>query len=192
NDVDLKSNAPGFLAGGGLSGALVPLPTDPTGALAVVGGYTFGGQRPYGLTWTMGVQHVFHKNYTFEARYVGTRGVHLWNQSRLNFYPLVSPTNYIPTFFALPSASTLASLTKTLNDVSSYIVPGGTPDDPYNSLASRGSAANITSYAPQANSLYNGLALQLNKHFSNNFSFIAAYTWSHLEDNATATNFSTY
>jgi Carboxypeptidase regulatory-like domain len=192
NDVNLASNAPGFLAGGGLSGALVPLPTDPTGALAVVGGYTFGGQRPYGLTWTMGVQHVFHKNYTFEARYVGTRGVHLWNQTRLNYYPLVSPTNYLPTFFSMPSAATLAGLTKTFNDVSSYIVPGGTADDPYNSLASRGSAANITSYAPQANSLYNGLALQLNKHFSNNFSFIAAYTWSHLEDNATATNFSTF
>ncbi len=91
NDVNLASNAPGFLAGGGLSGALVPLPTDPRGALAVVGAYTFGGQRPYGLSWTMGVQHVFHKNYTFEARYVGTRGVHLWNQTRLNYYPLVSP-----------------------------------------------------------------------------------------------------
>ena len=49
-----------------------------------------------------------------------------------------------------------------------------------------------TGYAPQANSLYNGLALQLNRRFSNNFSFIAAYTWSHLEDDATATNFSTY
>ncbi len=91
----------------------------------------------------------------------------------------------------MPSAATLAGLTKTFNDVSNYIVPGGTPGDPYNSLSSLGSAANITSYAPQANSLYNGLALQLNKHFSNNFSFIAAYTWSHLEDNATATNFST-
>jgi hypothetical protein len=192
NDVNLSSNAPGFLAGGGLSGALAPLPTTPGAALGVVGAYTFGGQRPYGLTWTMGVQHVFHKNYTFEARYVGTRGVHLWNQSRLNIYPLVSPTNYIPTFFTMPSASTLASLTKTLNDVSSYIVPGGTVNDPYNSLATLGSQANITAYAPQSNSLYNGLALQLNKHFSNNFSFIAAYTWSHLEDDATATNFSTY
>ncbi len=192
NDVNLNVQTPGFLAGGGLPGNSVPLPTTPAAALGVVGSYTFGGQRPYALTWTMGVQHVFKKNYTFEARYVGTRGVHLWTQSRLNIYPLVSPSNYIPTFFTMPSAATLASLTKTLGDVGSYIVPGGTPDSQQNSLATLGSAANITSYAPEANSLYNGLALQLNRRFSNGLSFVAAYTWSHLEDDATATNFSTY
>ena len=192
NDVNLNVQTPGFLASGGLPGSAVPLPTTPAAALGVVGSYTFGGQRPYALTWTMGVQHVFKKNYTFEARYVGTRGVHLWNQSRLNIYPLVSPTNYIPTFFTMPSAATLAALNKTLGDVENYIVPGGTADFPQNSLATLGSAANITSYAPQANSLYNGLALQLNRRFSNGLSFIAAYTWSHLEDDATATNFSTY
>jgi hypothetical protein len=192
NDVNLNVQTPGFLASGGLPGSAVPLPTTPAAALGVVGSYTFGGQRPYALTWTMGVQHVFKKNYTFEARYVGTRGLHLWNQSRLNIYPLVSPSNYIPTFFTMPSAATLASLNKTLGDVENYIVPGGTPDFPQNSLATLGSQANITSYAPQANSLYNGLALQLNRRFSNGLSFIAAYTWSHLEDDATATNFSTY
>ncbi|MGA7413741.1 MAG: carboxypeptidase regulatory-like domain-containing protein, partial [Bryobacteraceae bacterium] len=192
NDVNLSSNAPGFLAGGGLSGASVPLPTDPAGALGVVGSYTFGGQRPYGLTWTMGVQHVFKKNYTFEARYIGTRGVHLWTQSRLNIYPLVSPSNYIPTYFTNPGAATFASLGRTLGDVQNYIVPGGTADLPFNGLASLGSANNITGYAPEANSLYNGLALQLNRRFSNGLQFIAAYTWSHMEDNATATNFSTY
>ncbi len=192
NDVNLNAITPFFLKNGGLSGASVPLPTDPAGALSVIGSYTFGGQRPYGLSWTMGVQRVFKKNYTFEARYVGTRGVHLWNQSRLNIYPLVSPTNYIPTFFAMPSAATLAGLTTNLGQVKSYIVPGGTPDFQQNNLASLGSAANIVGYAPQANSLYNGLALQLNRRFSNGLAFIAAYTWSHLEDNATVTNFSTY
>ena len=45
---------------------------------------------------------------------------------------------------------------------------------------------------PQASSTYHGLALQLNRRFSNGLTFIGAYTWSHLEDDATATNFSTY
>jgi hypothetical protein len=192
NDVNLTANAPGFLAGGGLSGASVPLPTDPAAALGVVGSYTFGGTRPYGLTWTMGVQHVFKKNYTFEARYIGTRGVHLYTQSRLNIYPLVSPSNYIPTYFTSPGAATFASLGRTLGDVQNYIVPGGTAAQPFNSLASLGSLNNITGYAPEASSLYNGLALQLNRRFSNGLQFIAAYTWSHMEDDATATNFSTY
>ncbi len=192
NDVNLSNQTPGFLASGGLPGSAVPLSTNPTQALAPIGSYTFGGSRPYALSWNLGVQHVFLKNYTFEARYVGTRGVHLWNQTQLNFYPLVSANNYIPTFLTMPSAATLASLGKTLGDVENYITPGGTADDPYNSYAALGSQAKMTTYAPQANSLYNGLALQLNRRFSNGLAFIAAYTWSHAEDDATATNFSTY
>ncbi len=182
----------GFLANGGLPGTAKPLPTTQAGALAVLGSYTYGGKRPYGLTWTLGVQHVFWQNYTFEARYVGTRGVHLWNQTRQNIFPRVSPTNYIPTFLSMPSASTFASLSKTLADVKSYIVPGGTPANPSNDLAVYGSEANIVGYSPQASSTYHGLALQLNRRYSNGLGFIGAYTWSHLEDDATATNFSTY
>src|SRR5208283_3172020 len=118
--------------------------------------------------------------------------VHLWNQSRLNILPKVNANNYIPTFFTMPSASTFASLTKTLAQVKSYIVPGGTAATQTNNLGINGSDANIVAYAPQATSFYNGLALQLNRRFSNGLAFIGAYTWSHLLDDATATNFSTY
>ena len=192
NDVDLNSNAPNFLKNGGLSGGLVPLPTKPADALSVIGSYTFGGKRPYGLTWTLGVQRVLGKNYTVEARFIETKGVHLWNQSRLNIYPRVTATNNIPTFFTMPSAATLAGLTTTLAKLQGTIVPGGTKALPFNSLAALGSQANIVGYAPQAYSSYSGLALQLNKRYSNNLSYIMAYTWSHLIDDATATNFSTY
>jgi len=193
NDCPGPKCAPtGFLASGGLPGSAVPLPTDQMGALAAVSSYTYGGKRPYGLTWTGGVQHVFKNNYTFELRYVGTRGVHLWNQTRQNIFALVSPNNYIPTFTSMPSAATFASLTKTLADVKSYIVPGGTAAEHTNDLAGYGSDANIVGYSPQASSFYNGLAAQLNRRYSNGLSYIVAYTWSHLEDDATATNFSTY
>jgi hypothetical protein len=193
NDCPGVNCAPtGFLASGGLPGTSKSLPTDQAGALAVLGSYTYGGKRPYGLDWTLGVQHVFKHNYTFEARYVGTRGVHLWNQTRQNIVPRVNANNYIPTFLTMPSADTFASLTTTLADVKSYIVPGGTADIPFNRLAVYGSEANIVGYSPQASSTYHGLALQMNRRFSNGLAFIAAYTWSHLEDDATATNFSTY
>lgn len=193
NDCPGVNCAPtGFLASGGLPETAQPLPTDQAGALSVLSSYTYGGKRPYGLTWTLGVQHVFKKNYAFEARYVGTRGVHLWTQTRQNIFPLVNVNNYIPTFFTIPSQSTFASLTKTLADVKSYIVPGGTAANPSNDLAIYGSDTNIVGYAPQASSTYHGLALQMNRRFSNGLAFIAAYTWSHLEDDATATNFSTY
>ena len=190
NDVDLNSNAPNFLKNGGLPGSSVALPTTPRGALSVVSSYTYGGQRPYGLVWTMGVQHVFKGNYTLEARYTGTRGVHLWNQTRGNIFSRVNASNFIPTFYSAPTS--FAGLTKTLAQVKSYIVPGGTAALPQNALASMGSQANIVGYAPQATSTYHGLALQLNKRFSNGLTYIAAYTWSHNMDDATATNFSTY
>ena len=142
------------------------------------------------------MQHVFAKNYTFEARYVGTRGVHLWNQTQLNFYPQVSANNYIPTFLTMPSPGTLAGLTQTLGNVENYITPGGTPDDGLQLLrAAIGSKAKMTAYAPQANSLYNGLALVTIHQVTLSERFVVyrtAYTWSHLEDDATATNFSTY
>jgi hypothetical protein len=192
NDCPGLNCAPiGFLASGGLPGSAVALPTDQEGALGPISSYTWGGKRPYGLTWNLGIQHVFKKNYTFEARYVGTRGVHLWNQTQLNIFDKVSPTNYIPTFFTMPDAATLASLTKTYKMVNSYITPGGTAALPTNEFATLGAQLKWTGYAPQATSLYNGLALQLNRRYSNGLAFIAAYTWSHAEDDATATNFST-
>ncbi len=192
NDVDLNSNAPNFLANGGLPGNPNPLPTTQREALGLLSSITYGGKRPYGLTWDLGVQHVFDKNYTFEARYVGTRGVHLWTQTRANIDSLVTPTNYTPTYFSMPSAGTLASLPLNLGDVKSRIVPGGTADRPFDTLAAYGSLQNLTGYNPEATSTYHGLALQLNRRYSNGLMLIAAYTLSHLEDNATATNFSTY
>jgi len=192
NDCPGSKCAPtGFLASGGLPGTAVALPNDPKGALGPIASYTFGGKRPYGLTWTLGVQRVFAKNYTLEVRYTGTRGVHLWNQTRLNVEAEVNPSNYIPTFFSLPSPSALAGFTKTLSQVETP-VPCGTTSLYYNDLACKGSGSNIVGYAPQATSTYHGLANQLTRRFSSGLSFIAAYTWSHTEDDATATNFSTY
>jgi hypothetical protein len=44
----------------------------------------------------------------------------------------------------------------------------------------------ITSYRPIGNSEYHGLAVDVNKRFSNHFFLKAGYTWSHLMDDSTA------
>jgi hypothetical protein len=82
----------------------------------------------------------------------------------------------------MPDAATLAGLNTTLGDINAL---------PNNDLAQYGFKQNITGYHPWGNSRYNGLQLQLNKRYSNNFSYIVAYTWSHNFDDSTATNFST-
>jgi hypothetical protein len=82
----------------------------------------------------------------------------------------------------MPDPSVLAGLTNTLGDINAK---------PRNTLAQYGFSNNIVGYHPWGNSRYNGLQLQVNKRYSRNFSYIAAYTWSHAFDDSTATNFST-
>ena len=59
-------------------------------ARAGTGGYVPNQMRPESLQWNIGIQHVFHENYTFESRYLGTRGIHLPVQAQLNRIPVVN------------------------------------------------------------------------------------------------------
>jgi hypothetical protein len=176
--------ATGFLASGGLKstgggGGW----TSAADARQYIASYTFDmNKRPYAVTGTLGVQRSLGKDYTVEVRYVYTKGVHLWNQTRMNRDSLVTSSNYLPTYLTAPSSSQIAALTNTLANIKSGVS---------NVWAQYGIANNVTGYHPWGNSRYNGLAMQMNKRYSNNFSYIAAFTWSHAQDDSTATNFST-
>jgi hypothetical protein len=192
NDANPVTN--GFLAHGGCPnecGGVASGPLTAATARANTSSYTFDYTRPYALTGSIGVQRMLKKDYTVEARYVHTKGVHLWNQTRMNILDQVTPTNYIPTYMSMPTAAVLAADTKTLGGVESYLAPGTTAEYPHNDLAIYGFQNNIVGYHPWGNSKYDGLALQMTKRYSKNFSYILAYTWSHNLDDSTATNFST-
>ena len=45
-----------------------------------------------------GIQHMFAQKYTLEVRYVGTRGIHLPVQTRLNVQSQYRRSDYLPTF----------------------------------------------------------------------------------------------
>jgi hypothetical protein len=186
-DVNTANPVNNFLANGGLTGAGAGVPTTVAGARAAVASYTFDQGRPYALTGTLGVQRLLGKDYTVEARYVYTKGVHLYVQERTDIASPVSATLNIPTYFSTPSATQLAGDTTTLGALRKTVVPGGTSSFPFNDLAIYGFQQNITAYAPLGNSRYNGLALQMTKRYSKNFSYILAYTWSHAQDDSTAT-----
>ncbi|MGH9663937.1 MAG: carboxypeptidase regulatory-like domain-containing protein, partial [Bryobacteraceae bacterium] len=181
-DVDADHPVANFLANGGLQGAIAGANPTAEEARQGIAAYTFDQTRPYALTGTIGVQRLLGKDYTVEVRYVYTKGVHLWNQTQINKLSRVSATNNIPTFMSMPSAATLASLKTTLGDLQA-------PSN--NSLAQYGFPNTITAYHPWGNSKYHGLQMQMNKRYSKNFSYIAAFTWSHAQDDSTATNFST-
>ena len=138
---------------------------------------------PYSINWNVGVQHVVHNDYTLEARYVGTRGVHLLVQNRMLRVPKVTPTRFLPTYLQAPSQATLNALPLTLADINAV------SNNPV--LGPLGFASNIVWWPPIGNSIYHGLALQATRRFARGFQMVAAYTWSHNIDDSTATHFTT-
>ena len=168
---------PGSLSGGGnLSVA---------DAKAATSSYLPDQILPTSVQWNLGVQHVFHNDYTFEARYLGSHGYHLLTQNRLNIQNKTTDTLYLPTYLAAPSQAQLDALPVTLAQIQarSRYVPA---------YAAAGfNAAAIVGFVPWGGSQYNGLALQLNRRFSKGLMLQSAYTWSHNIDNSTATHFST-
>jgi hypothetical protein len=189
----LTNNTPNFLANGGLppSNAIV-VTTDPTAARAAISAYNYNQIRPYSVNYTVSVQRSLGKDYFLEARYVGTKGVHLFVQDQINRITDVTPNYGLPTFFTTPSAQQLAGANLTLGQIKNTLVGmTNNPGSPSNSWAQYGFGNTITAYHPIGNSKYNGLALQLNKRYSNNFSYFTNFTWSHALDDSTATVFST-
>jgi len=188
-DVDAPGQpaigSPNFLKNGGLTGGSAGAAFTPKEARAATSNYIPSViKQPYSIQWNFGVQHVFAQNYTFEARYLGTRGVHLYTQTQMNRLARVDAQHQLPTFMSTPSASDLAGLPYTLADLQAR------PNiDPY--FANAGFTTPITEYTPQGYSRYHGLALQLNRRFTNGFNMVGSYTWSHLIDNSTAEVFST-
>jgi hypothetical protein len=166
-----------FLGNGGLTTPPAVLSSVPF-ARAFASGYTPDQNRPYAINYTAAVQRLLGKDYTLEARYLGSRGVHLYVQQQLNRTSAVTAAQSIPTYLATPSAAQLAALPLTLGALKAI---------PNNPLSPYGFSTPITAYEPMGSSQYHGLALQMTKRYSNNFSYQAAYTWSHLMDDATAT-----
>jgi hypothetical protein len=173
----------GFLAAGGLPGTPAPI-TDAATARSLTGGYIPNQTLPYSETWTAGVQHLFANKYTLEVRYVGTRGVHLTVQTRLNKRAPVTPDNTLPTFLTSPGQAYLDSLNLTLAQLKAEgsFVPA---------YKDAGFTGNVTSFQPWGYSNYNALQTSFKRNFTNGLQFQAAWTWSHTLDNSTADVFST-
>ena len=112
--VDVQPGVPNFLGSGGISPTPISVTNDPAAARAATSAFIPDQKVPYSLTYTLSYQREFDKNYALELRYLGTRGVHLLTQDRLNVQALVTPTNSLPTFFQTPSASQLSGLNLTL------------------------------------------------------------------------------
>ncbi len=177
----------GFLASGGLPySATIPPITDAAYARSVTASYIPHQKLPYSESWSLGVQHIFANKYTLEVRYVGTRGIHLPVQQRLNRQVKTSPSEYLPVYFTAPSQGTIDSLSTTYDQINSK-------PSFYQNWADAGfDGASVVGFMQYGASRYHGLQTQFSRSMSNGLQFQLAWTWSHNMDNATADVFSTY
>ena len=192
--IDVGTNFPGtplvtpnFLASGGIPPTVLPgATTDPEAARAATSAWIPDQQVPYSLSWGLTYQREFRKNYALELRYLGSRGIHLPTQNRINIQPRVfdGPGGFLPTFFSTPSQATIDELTTSLADIQarSNILP---------QYVAAGFTSPITAFLANGNSTYHAGSASLTRRLSNGFQLSAAYTWSHMIDDTTAEVFST-
>src|SRR5262249_53626751 len=176
-----------FLKGGGIPSGGSGLTTFPTAAAAIAAtsNHVVENQKyPYSEQWNLGVERAFKKVYSLEVRYVGTRGVHLNTQSRINVQPRMSSTQFLSTFLQAPSQTQLDGLPVTLTQLlaNPRILPA---------FSKAGFTNNIVQFTPNGGSIYHGLQMQLRRRFEHGLLLQGAYTWSKTIDDSTADFFST-
>lgn len=185
-NVGTTTCAAPFLKDGGIPpgpGGTITFPTQAAAAQATSGYLPNQTKDPKALNWTLGIQHQFASDYTFEARYLGTRGIHLPAQIIMNEAPgiNVASGDYLPTYFQAPSQATLNALPLDLNTLynnATYLLPS------YNAANFNGNF--MTGFLPWGSSDYNGLAVQMTKKMAHGLQFIGAYTYSKTIDDSTA------
>jgi hypothetical protein len=192
--VDVGGNPGGnFLAGGGIPPNASSGTLDQATARSVTGGYIPDQKLPKSLQWNISIQRVLHEDYTVELRYLGTRGLQLPIQDRLNVGSIVTPQNALPVYLSAPSQGQLDTLTSTQAALNkAYNTPGSGLGRFLPQYLNAGFETNIVGFMPMGASTYHGLAAQVTRRFHNGLQFVGSYTLSHSIDNSTAEVFSTY
>ena len=158
--VEVDPGVPNFLKNGGIS--QIPLPTGNNAAAARAATTAFipDQQVPYAINYTLSYQRQWQQNWSVELRYLGTRGIHLPTQNRINVQTQTTATEFLPTFLARPMQAqidalklSLATLQAKSRFVSTYAAAG------FN-------AQNIIAFLPNGNSSYHGFSSQLTRRFA--------------------------
>jgi hypothetical protein len=174
--------APNYLANGGIRNVLVPTGNDPAAARAATSAWIDDQQVPYSLTWTGSLQRQFFRDYSVEFRYVGTRGIHLLTQNRINRQNKVgNGQSGLPTFLARPTQAQLSALALDIDQINAR-----SNFEPRFAAAGFTNPGSIVGFLSNGNSTYHGASAQLVRRFSDGIQLTAAYTWSHLIDDTTA------
>ncbi len=174
----------GFLQGGGLLQVNVP-PATQTDARIQTSNLILDHVSPKVITWSLGVQHEFLRDTSFELRYVGTRSLELPVQVRLNsasafdprFASLGGGLTPLPTYFkASDVPATVTSPASTLSQFENF-----NPEP----LSVDGFLGAVTSFPASGSGIYHGVSGDFMHRFTKGIYFRSNYTFEKNIDNAT-------
>ncbi len=151
--------------------------------------------EPKILTWSLGVQHQIGANSSIEVRYLGTRGLELPIQGRLN-----TQTGFTAGLGALPTYLNPSDIPATvtggprLSDWDTF--EGNANDCPTTGPSpfihgADGFCGVVTGFPPKASSIYHGASVDFNHRVGHGLTIRANYTFSKNIDTATNELFST-
>jgi Carboxypeptidase regulatory-like domain len=183
---DVTGTETNFLANGGIRNIVAPTGNNAAAARAATSTFIPDQQVPYALTYTGSIQRQFKQDWSLELRYLGTRGVHLLTQNRINIQNRVlnSSGGFLPTFFTAPSQSQIDATTLTLAQIQAR-------PNLVARYANAGFTNPVVAFLSDGNSTYHGASAALTHRFTQGYQISAAYTYSHLIDDTTAEVFST-
>jgi hypothetical protein len=175
----------GFLAGGGLSPFITP--NTQTLARALTAGIVPDLTSPKILSWSLSVQHQLQKNTSIEVRYLGTHGIALPVQIRLNEVSAFDPRfpggglKPLPTYLSTSQIpATLPVTSQRLSDFQDFL--GQRLFQPY---SADGFFGVLTDEAPWGQSVYHAGSVDTIHRFAHGLYLRGNYTFSKTIDNAT-------
>ncbi len=174
----------GFLAGGGLLQVNVP-PVTQADARSATQSLIVDQTSPKTYTWTLSVEREVGSNWSVELRYLGTRGLDLPVQARLNSISVfeTNPNLVVPTYFtnsAVPAnvAASAPSLRDFLDaETLRYIDQGF-------------DGGFVTAFEPLGQSTYHAGSVNVTRRMAKGMYILGNYTFSKTMDNSTNELFS--
>lgn len=157
--VPLPASYPDTTCGAPQQNAGCPVPTGATPPPPTIFVFNKNYVQPYVEQYNLGVEYQLAKDLSVSLGYLGVHGVHLQRTRDINAPPTEVPTNI--TVVGTGQVLTYNKLTGTR---------------PFTGFG------RIFEFESNANSSYNGMILQVNKHFSRNLQMSGSYTWSHVID----------
>jgi hypothetical protein len=132
-------------------------------------------QTPTVNQWTAGVEQELGRGWNMSITYLGNKNSHLWLGLAIN------PAIYIPGTWSGPGSCGALTISPGVGNPCSSIGNSNnrTVLSLINPVQGAGYSPTMTQIDDGANSSYNGMLAAIQHRMSNNFSFLANYTWSH-------------